>query len=219
MFDQIGIETGEGNEALAPERGAGTWDDFVREHHRSVSRCVVRAMARTGCAARTDEVQELVQEVYCRLLERSDSRVSGRPEGQLWSYLQRIAYSVVVDHLRARHARKRGGWPPRAEVARALDDRRGLDEHPADAASPEQRALVRDEVRAVRRRVRQAFPGHLGERNLRVLELAAVEGLTAVEIAERLRGELTPSSVHTVLHRVRRLLTGRGPLTTAAAAG
>ena len=45
-----------------------------------------------------------------------------------------------------------------------------------------------------------------GRRNLRVLELAAIEGCTALEISRRLAGALTPSSVHTVLHRLRRQL-------------
>jgi hypothetical protein len=40
-----------------------------------------------------------------------------------------------------------------------------------------------------------------------VLELAAVEGLTSKEISQRLAGELSPSSVHTVLYRIRRQLS------------
>lgn len=215
MFEQV-----ESQRAVvegAQSRAAHAWEAFVRTHHRVVSRCVARAMVRVGWTPRADEVEELVQEVYCRLLERSDSRVSGRPEGQLWSYLQRIAHSVVVDHLRARHARKRGGWP---QMGDGGPQRPGLTDGPAPGPSPEERLLTRERARDVRRRVRQAFPGPIGERNLSVLEMAAVEGLTAVEIAERLRGELTASSVHTLLHRLRRLLasaTGSGA--TMAAAG
>ena len=215
MFEQV-----ESQRAVvrgAPTGAANVWEAFVRTHHRVVSRCVARAMVRVGWTPRADEVEELVQEVYCRLLERSDSRVSGRPEGQLWSYLQRIAYSVVVDHLRARHARKRGGWPPMVDGGA---QRPGLADGPAPGPSAEERLLTRERARDVRRRVRQAFPGRIGERNLSVLEMAAVEGLTAVEIAERLRGELTASSVHTLLHRLRRLLApAAGGGATMAAAG
>jgi RNA polymerase sigma factor (sigma-70 family) len=213
MFEQV--ESQRAVVESAPAGATGVWEAFTRTHHRVVSRCVGRAMARVGWTPRADEVEELAQEVYCRLLERSDSRISGRSAAQLWSYLQRIAYSVVVDHLRARHARKRGGWPPRGDngAQHPIADR------PAPGLSPEERLLTRERARDVRRRVRQAFPGRIGERNLSVLEMAAVEGLTAAEIAERLRGELTASSVHTLLHRLRRLLASPSSGAPLAAAG
>jgi RNA polymerase sigma factor (sigma-70 family) len=214
MFEQV--ESHHAAVESAPAGASSVWETFTRTHHRVVSRCVGRAMARVGWTPRADEVEELAQEVYCRLLERSDSRVSGRPEGQLWSYLQRIAYSVVVDHLRARHARKRGGWPPPGDTG---PRRPGIADGPAPGLSPEERLLTRERARDVRRRVRQAFPGRIGERNLSVLEMAAVEGLTAAEIAERLRGELTASSVHTLLHRLRRLLASAPSGAPLAAAG
>ncbi len=58
--------------------------------------------------------------------------------------------------------------------------------------------------------MRQLYPGAQGERNLRVLELAALEGMTSAEISRRLGGELSPSSVHTVLHRMQRHLAAAG---------
>lgn len=185
---------------------AAVWEGFARQHGRSVTRSVARAVSRAGFVARADELEELVQEVYCRLLEQRDvAAVAGRPDGQLWCYLQRIAYSVVVDHLRARSARKRGGAAAPGAAERGLDDR------PSPEPSPEERLLVRERAHDLQRRVRNAYPGRLGERNLRVLELAAVEGMTANEIAARLRGEIAPSSVHTVLHRLRRLLAAEPP--------
>ena len=222
MFEHVeaGIGTAPAAGAAAMDPG-GRWDAFARAHGRVIRRCVVRAMVRSGWPPRVDELEELVQEVYCRLLERGDTRaVEGRPAPQLWCYLRRVAYSVVVDELRVRHARKRGGRPaPTARPARREDERPGLDDGPAVESRLEDRILARERVRAVRRRVREAFPGRLGERNLRVLELSAVAGMTANEIAAHLRGELSPSSVHTVLHRVRRLLAPLADAGGEAAAG
>jgi RNA polymerase sigma factor (sigma-70 family) len=204
---------GAGTERLRAARAG--WGELARAHGGAVKRCVRRALFRVGREPRPEEVEELVQEVYCRLLERDPARVAaGRDEAQLYSYLQRIASSVVVDQLRARHARKRGGWPTPGAPA---PDRRDLAERPAPGPTAEERLLARERARAVRRRVRQAFPGPLGERNLLVLELAAIEGMTAIEIARRLDGQLSPSTVHTVLHRLRQLFAGPSEDGAAAA--
>jgi RNA polymerase sigma factor (sigma-70 family) len=199
MFQKLEIE--HSTESGAPCGAA--WDRFVRLNGPAVTRCVRRAMLRAGWVPRGDEVAELVQEVYCRLLERRDpAAVIGRPAAQLACFLRAIARSVVVDELRTRQARKRGGG---LRAVPSSDDGPGLDDRPAPGPSAEERLLARERAGEVRRRVRAAFPGALGERNLRVLELAAVVGMTAPEIARQLHGEITPSSVHTVLHRLRQM--------------
>ena len=176
------------------------WDDFARRHGRELTRVVARAMARFGLRPEPEEVEDLVQEMYCRLLARHTSAVADRPQGQLWTYLQRIARSVVVDEMRSRRAGKRGGGRFEEREVEVLVER------PAPGPSPEERLLAGERVELLRRRVRQLYPGAQGERNLKVLELATLEGLTSGEISLRLGGELSPSSVHTVLHRVRRKL-------------
>jgi RNA polymerase sigma factor (sigma-70 family) len=208
------------NRSPEPAGAISFWDGFARRHGHELARCVARAMMSCGWRPDADDVAELVQEVYCRLLAaRAGSRtVADRPPPQQWAYLQRIARSVVVDQLRARCARKRGGRrPPPA------GDGRTLDEPAAPGLTPEQRLLAREGAEQLRRRVRELFPGEHGERNLRVLELAAVEGMTSGEISRRLAGALSPSSVHTVLHRIRRQLgaTAAEPVVSSpvAAAG
>jgi RNA polymerase sigma factor (sigma-70 family) len=180
------------------------WDGFVRRHGRELHRAVACAMARRGLRPDDEQVEELVQEVYCRLLSGSSRTVAGRPRAQLWAYLHRIARSVVIDELRSRRAGKRGGGQRHEVGAEPLTDR------VAPGMSPEELLLAGEGADLVRRRVRELYPGAQGERNLRVLELAALEGLTSGEISRRLGGELTPSSVHTVLHRLRRHLAAAG---------
>ena len=184
------------------DRGDGPafWDGFVERHGRELQRAVACAMARCGLRPDPEHVEELLQEVYCRLFAGSTRAVSGRPRAQLWGYLHRIARSVVIDELRSRRAGKRGGGHRCEEGTDALVDR------VAPGMSPEELLLASERTELLRQRVRDLYPGPQGERNLLVLELAALEGMTSREISLRLGGELSPSSVHTMLHRLRRHL-------------
>ena len=180
----------------------GFWEELAGAHGRDMERCVARATRAVGWRATGEDIEELVQEVYCRLLERDGTGEAWarRPAPQLWSYVHRIARSVVVDLLRSRAAKKRGA-ALRCDVRpEALAERR------APGPSVEERLLARERVAHLQRRVCELSGAGQGERNLHILELAAVEGCTAAEISRRLAGALTASSIHTVLHRLRHQL-------------
>jgi RNA polymerase sigma factor (sigma-70 family) len=204
------------------------WEELARRQGHDLVRCVAGAMRRVGWRVDPVELDELVQEVYCRVLDgRFPDAVVEWPAAQLWAYLNRIARSVVVDAVRSRCARKRGG-PPRGSCGRPAVDHRRRDRQPpatlaerrAPGPTPEERLLAREGARAVRRRVHELGGAEHGARNLRILELAAVEGCTAPEIARRLAGGLSASTVHTVLHRIRRqLLATPGPQLAAMVQG
>jgi RNA polymerase sigma factor (sigma-70 family) len=177
------------------------WDELVHRHGRELERCVGRATRAVGWRAASEDLEELVQDVYCRLLERGDDTTwAARPAPQLWAYLHRTARSVVIDRLRSRAAKKRGAGARRDERPEALAERH------APGPSVEERLLACERAAELRRRVRELGGATHGERNLRILELAAVEGCTAHEIVHRLAGSVTASTVHTVLHRLRRQL-------------
>jgi len=182
--------------------GNGFWDDFVRRHAKELERCVARAARAIGWRAMAADLDELVQEVYCRLLERRGAAeaLCERPAPQMWAYLHRTVRSVVVDQLRVRAAKKRGGALHADVRPEALAERR------APGPTAEERIDARERAAQLRRRVCELGGAEHGPRNLRILELAAVAGYTAAEISRRLAGALTPSSVHTVLHRLRRQL-------------
>jgi RNA polymerase sigma factor (sigma-70 family) len=185
------------------------WELFARRHGGELRRCVTAAMRRVGWRADPVEVDELVQESYVRLLQGClpDGALDW-PAPRLWGYLHRMAHSVVVDELRSRRARKRGGAGPER------DDPQAPPLPPAELClrdprpDPEQRLLARERAAELRRRVRELGGSQHGSRNVRILELASVEGCTAIEISARLAGSLTPSSVHTLLHRLRQELGG-----------
>ena len=192
-------------------RGAAAryWEEFAQGHGQELVRCVAATMRRIGWRAEPSEVDELVQEIYCRLLDgRLPAGIGGWPRTQLWGYLQRVTRNVVVDEVRSRCARKRGGAPP-GQAGSCGEETAGaaLGERRAPGQTPEERLLDRERAGALRRRVRELGGPEQGPRNLRILELAAVEGCTAAEISRRLAGALTASSVHTVLHRLRHQLT------------
>ena len=199
----------------SPEEGSGGrglaaryWAEFARAHGHELMRCVAATMRRIGWRAEPCEVDEQVQEVYCRLLtSRLPIDIGEWSPGQLWAYLQRVVRNVVVDEVRSRCARKRGGLPPGDGEARHRNAGSILGDYRAPGPTPEERVLAREKARALRRRVHELGGPEHGARNLRILELAAVEGCTAAEISRLLAGALTASSIHTVLHRLRQQLT------------
>jgi len=158
-----------------------------------------------------DLVDELVQEVWCRFLERDRRALRGcrrQNDGELLTYLRRVCRSVVVDQLRLRGTIKRGGAA--AFVTGTGEEGDDLLERIADPAwGPERRAAVREG----RRRFLESCASLLADRPARDLEifrLAVVDGWTSREIAERLDGELRPGSIDSVVHRQRRFLESRG---------
>jgi DNA-directed RNA polymerase specialized sigma24 family protein len=188
---------------------AGAWEDFVGRYRRPLVAAVRRALARKVGRPQPEIVEEAVQEVYRRLLEQGvrPARFRGRDEREVTTYLARVAHSVVVDLVRTTLAAKRGGLFRRSWEADAL-------EAVADPApSPEERFLGREGRRLFIRRCREVAGGGAGSRrNLRIALLAIVGGWTSPEIAVALGGCLTPSTIDTILHRLRLRLAQGGVL-------
>ena len=171
----------------------------------------------------TDEVDELVQEIYCRLLENGRQRLrgfQGDNEKALLSFLAQVARSVVLSHLRHRYASKRsealsdsqgtfrqGVWcdRPPAPGERKIERLEGV---PCVRRSPEHEALRRQQRRTFFRRCRDTDGGRSCRRNAEIVWLALLEGWNRRKIAARV--SLTPSAVDTVVYRARRRLAVYG---------
>jgi RNA polymerase sigma factor (sigma-70 family) len=192
---------------------AATWEGFIARFDRPLGAAVRRALARFGLRPRRELVEDLVQEAYCRLLEAGPlpGDFRGRSDREVTSYLSRIARSLVVDRLRSRRAVKRGGDWRRVPagsgglegdvVARVADP----------APSPEDRLLAGERRRLFLDRCRRsAGSGRVGRRNLRILELALLEGWSSREIAREVGGGMRASSVDTLIHRMKRRLAVGG---------
>ncbi len=192
----------------ATHRDYETWERFRRRYERWLTVGVYRTLVRYEAKIGQDEQEDLVQEVYLRLLERNGKglrRCRGEAEGAIVVYLGKVTESVVVDYLRSRSAAKRG---------RELEDQLGDELEPgladrfADSRpSPEEQLLCRERRDLLLSRCWQSLIGQqTRQRDLAVLYLALFEGWTSREISRRIDGGMTPSAVDSLLHRVKRRL-------------
>jgi DNA-directed RNA polymerase specialized sigma24 family protein len=195
--------------ANADEGHEAAWRLFIRRYGRHLARAIRRTLRECGESCGRDVVEELRQEVYCRLLERDGQRLrnfrGSSDTATVHAYLGAIARSVVVDDLRRRSALKRGGGLQRCAIARSAF------EFAPDAARPtpcpEQRAIAREGLRALIGNYAAETDTSQLRRSLQVLRWALVEGWSSREIAAALPGRLTPGSVDSMLYRLRRRLT------------
>jgi RNA polymerase sigma-70 factor (ECF subfamily) len=122
---------------------------------------------------------DVIQEAYTILAELETVDAIRYPR----AYLFQVARSVIVRHVR------------RARIIpiHGVDDLERL-EHPDDAASPEQHAIERDELRQLARAI-AAMPAKTRE----AFVLRRVEGLPQREIAARMR--ISENTVETHISR------------------
>ncbi|MBX3355751.1 MAG: sigma-70 family RNA polymerase sigma factor [Phycisphaeraceae bacterium] len=161
------------------------WDLFV---HAAAP--LVVAVIRRACRGRADEVEDLAQEVFVRLL-RDDARLLRAfdpARARLSSYLVVIARSVAIEKLRRKRLPMAGG-----EV-----------EGCADSIAAARDTVERDATEEVSRLPLDA----LSEQQRRVLELMHREGCSVPEVARRLgvAEQTVRSAHHKAVSRLRRLL-------------
>jgi RNA polymerase sigma factor (sigma-70 family) len=183
------------------------WEVLVRRYGRVLGGYVVRALRDSGVRPVPEEVEELIQEVYCRLLA-GRMRPPREDEGRLVRFLGRIAQRVVLDQRRAAAAAKRG----RDQVIPL--DRREVERAPDPGATPEELVLMEECRRLLLARCRVLVGFSLTEkdreRNLRILSLALLEGWTSREIARAEGGRLAASTVDTLVYRAKQRLARHG---------
>jgi DNA-directed RNA polymerase specialized sigma24 family protein len=189
-----------------------SWEELVGRYGHHLQGQVRWWLYRAGLQPEPDQVEDRVQEVYCRLLLggtvllRQFRRWS---ELQVVRYLRRTAQRVVCDERRAANAVKRGAGFQIAlagrlgELANRVADSRG---------TPEEIAMVSEARRVLLARCRLLASAAMypedRQRNLRVLRWALVEGWSSQEIVRAEGGLLAVSTVDTLVHRARRRLAG-----------
>lgn len=198
---------------LAPgPRDPRLWDGLVRRHGTRLKAVVRRALRRRSHAADDELVEDLVQEVWCRVFERCRHRLVGLAaggEGHLtFSYLAQMARNVAVDRVRAERAAKRGGGWLRRDAGGEEGD--ALAEIADPAPGPEQRLLSRERRRRFRQRCRPYVSRRRAGRDLAIVERALLDGWSSRQILRALDDTLSESSVDTLVHRVRRGLASEG---------
>lgn len=189
--------------AAAPESLASPAEAHLGRQIRSA---VVHALTLFDERRWRELVDDLTQEVWCRLLERRAlARCRAACDATRRRYLRTIATHVVVDAMRSRGARKR---QPAALLS--LDAARcELAHRAAPGYSPERRLLAREELRALVRLCREIVGNGSPER-WRVVRLGLFEGRPSSEIACGLGGRWSVLAIDSFLARLRRRLDGKG---------
>jgi len=187
------------------------WREFIDLFGAALAAGVRRVARQAGLPGDPASREELLQEVYCRLLE-NEGRILRECRGDtapaVAAYLRRVAESAAVDRLRLLTAVKRG----RHLLVRLRDADRGRwrGSFIAEAPGPEARLLARERRRRAFARCRKLVGGRSPRRDLSVLYLAYCRGLDSREIARRLGGGLTAARVDSLMHRMRRRLARGG---------
>lgn len=186
------------------------WSEFRERFEARLVAGIRRGLRRTCMRYPPAEVEDLLQDVYCKLLDNGGRCLllcHGAAEEAVSAYLGRIAESVAIDRVRAELAAKRGrgrvagypeeGWNGRLDTADC-------------SIGPEQQLLLAERQRLFLRRCREVIGSRTPKRDLRVLYLACVEGWSSREIARTLGQSLTTSSIDSLVHRARKRLEARG---------
>ncbi|MDY7091776.1 MAG: sigma-70 family RNA polymerase sigma factor [Acidobacteriota bacterium] len=189
------------------------WGELVRVFDPLVRGWIRSALlVERGRIPGRGEVEELTQDLYCRLLADEGRRLRefrGVYAGQAHAYLRTTCRRLVLDHLRRRSALKRRGG---AHGERRVRLSTPLSEVALDSTEdPEARLLARERLTQLARCCRRLTTHVLRpRRNRAILRLALLEGCSSQEIARRLGESLSPSAVDTVISRLRRKLGRRG---------
>jgi DNA-directed RNA polymerase specialized sigma24 family protein len=199
-----------------------SWEELVGRYGRQLQAQVRWSLYRAGLSPEPDQVEDRVQEVYCRLLLggtlllRQFRRWS---EVQVVRYLGRTVRRVVCDERRAAQAVKRGAGFEIALAGRLAE----LANRVVDARrTPEELAILAEARRTLIARCRLLAAAAMypddRRRNLRVLHWALVEGWSSREIVRAEGGRIAVSTVDTLVHRARRRLAGGADLPSRTAA-
>ena len=204
-------EIGELLQRCAAGGDEAAWREFFDQFGAALAAGVRRVARQAGLPGDPASREELLQDVYCRLLENK-GRVLRECRGQtapaVAAYLRRVAESAAVDRLRLLTAVKRGRH---LQVRlRDADRVRWRGSFIAETPGPEARLLARERRRRAFARCRKLVGGRTPGRDLSVLFLAYCRGLDSREIARRLGGGLTAARVDSLMHRMRRRLARGG---------
>lgn len=154
-------------------------------------------------------VEDLLQEVFVRLLEREREalrRFSGRNENSIYTYLNAIAINLVRDHFKRLRALKK---PP---ASKPLPQ--GLSENPETGSelaealssqepSPERLSVSRDLKHKMMQVVSDSAPRDATARDRLIFRLYFIEGLTMDEVARIESVGLSASGVEKCVQRIR----------------
>lgn len=219
---ELNTESAEANESniqsrtepgLEPSAPAVDWSAVIRRYDGRLRGRVRRTLCRLGLRAQHELVEEVVQDVYCRLLQAGEHRLRRSGSGadpSLLAYLGTIAERTVLDQVRTASALKRSGLSTVRLGRLSRRARRAVERIADPGPTPEQIAMRREGQRQLLDRCNRMRGLGPGKRNAWVMRLAVLEGYSSREIADAAGGRLTPHGVDMLVHRLRRRLARSG---------
>lgn len=178
---------------------------FISEHGAELARLIRNALARAGARASHQDVEDLQQDLYLRLLPHDTIAFATR--NVFWAYMHRAIRGITIDFIRHHGARKRGAGAAHVPIDDAP--------HLLAADPPADRRLEAREAWArTRRRITTDLKPTAARRVLRLLSSTAVEGRTVAEAATDAGFPTSAAAAHALL-RLRRSLRPQPPAQTA----
>ena len=184
------------------DRHAGDWHQLIDRLGREIRLTLQHVAHQCGLLLDDPDLDELVQDFYCRLLAVRGRRFEGRTDSELWRYMTCVARSLVIDRLRQLGARKR-----RPNVRRHTCDPSPLRSPKLD---PEQRLLKKERRHVFIQRCFEIVRCDRVALELRALTMALFEGWSSREIAVELQGRLSAARVDKLVSLLRRRLSREG---------
>jgi len=193
-----------------------TWSAFVEVCRPRIRGAIRRVYLDLDRRLLRQDLDDLEQEVYLRLLVcnrgRRGRRADGEPEvppvdapeRRVHAFFAQVACSVVIDALRRAAAAKRGHGFTRSLSTAALDER------PTADANPEQHLEHGERIRTVVRRCRQVAGSDPARAKSRSLQMVVFAGCRSGEAARRTGGRVRPSNIDALVSRLRRRLVTDG---------
>lgn len=186
-----------------PAAAPPNWSRLVRRYGRPLRAIARRLLRMHGMPARAEDVQELMQDLWCRVFERAPGAVFANADDGTMTYLGTALRNLASDRVRAASAAKRGGFRRRVSLG-------SVGALPTADPSPEERLLGREERHRLLARIRPLASTSRRRRDLMIFERALLDGWSSRQIARALGGALAPSSIDSLVHRLRRDFADEG---------
>jgi RNA polymerase sigma factor (sigma-70 family) len=189
------------------------WQEFVRRYHATIRAAVLKTFRnklREEVERREqfpdDTGEDLVQSVYCRLIEnRSQAlrRFKGNHDNSIYQYLMMISVNAVRDYFREMNALKR------PKISYSLDEVLASDSAAASFADRTRIATVSAPgvsspftMEEIDSALKKAVGWRNRDRNILIFQLYYIEGLTLEEIISLLELGITAVGVNSILNRI-----------------
>lgn len=192
------------------------WNALVARHSPRLLKSIRCALRRAGVEPQIEDVEELAQESYCRLLSCGRLAPEKGGESGLSAFLARVGERVAFDRVRRERASKRGFGKLRG-IADIGPDRLAaccVDRSP----SPERTLLALENWRETVVAWREIVGGRTPGRDVVIVSLG-LAGWSSVQISAACSGRLQPSTIDSIVGRTRSRLAEAGVALPQRSAG